>query len=695
VSLRAIDLFAGWGGFSTGAQQAGVQVVWAANHSRLAVDVHSANHPGVPHECQDLRQADWSRLPRYDLLLASPACVPLDAQVEMADGTSRAAADLRLGDEVLTHEGRGRPVVNIWSKFYSGPMYSLLMWGDTKRGVRVTGDHLVLARRRGGHHERLGTASFVRADQVRAGDYVAFPRLSEHVGCGDAFVRSRAPGRVTYRQETRAIPSFVKAGKAVRAHTRSASTSSLPGSKIPIDTSSVDLWWLLGHYLGDGQARTDRPQLGWSVGGSAENLARVRSILRALGLRSWTHGPATNVTVFASSTHLYALCVAFGRLCHEKVIPASLARLELHLAEALVRGYLDADGSEDLARANRTLSATSTSLRLLQGIQRLCWRIGWSAGVQIGDMERQTTIQGRLVHCRDSWCLNVVPRPHAQSRTKFDLDPGLVWRSVRKVTCDQVVQEPVLDFEVEEDHTFCLPGVVVHNCQGHSSASQPQRRAYHDAMRSTAWAVVDCADTTEPAALLVENVLDFKKWRLYPQWRAALEGIGYTLSEHRVLAADHGVPQLRERLFIAGTRSGRRFQAPAASPGPRPGFGGEIDWEAGGWRSVRLASPAARARIAVAQRRLGPRCLSQHTSNHQGVPLDEPIRTITTKDQWILVDGNRYRPLTLREYARGMGFEDSYHWPDTLSREDVVRGIGNAVCPPVARKLVSALAEAA
>ncbi len=232
-------------------------------------------------------------------------------------------------------------------------------------------------------------------------------------------------------------------------------------------------------------------------------------------------------------------------------------------------------------------------------------------------------------------------------------------------------------------------------CQGHSRCAQPNPREYHDAMRATAWAVVDCADVTEPKAILIENVLDFLTWRLYPVWRSALEALGYTLSEHRIIAADHGVPQLRERLFIACMKGKRRFVAPEATPGPQPSFGPCIDWEAGDWRPIERASAPARARIATAQRRLGERCLSQHTSDHKGVSVDEPIRTITTKDQWVVVNGSNYRPLLLREYARGMGFADTYSWPDSLARADVVKGLGNAVCPPVATKLVRALAEAA
>lgn len=72
--MTAIDLFAGAGGFSTGAQMAGLDVVWAANHWRVAVDTHSANHPRTAHACQDLHQVDWTSVPSHDVLLASPAC---------------------------------------------------------------------------------------------------------------------------------------------------------------------------------------------------------------------------------------------------------------------------------------------------------------------------------------------------------------------------------------------------------------------------------------------------------------------------------------------------------------------------------------------------------------------------------------------------------------------------------------------
>ena len=72
--MKMADLFAGIGGQSTGAVMAGHEVVYAANHWPLAVEYHALNHPETIHSCQDLQQADFSQLPGYDVLLASPCC---------------------------------------------------------------------------------------------------------------------------------------------------------------------------------------------------------------------------------------------------------------------------------------------------------------------------------------------------------------------------------------------------------------------------------------------------------------------------------------------------------------------------------------------------------------------------------------------------------------------------------------------
>lgn len=229
-------------------------------------------------------------------------------------------------------------------------------------------------------------------------------------------------------------------------------------------------------------------------------------------------------------------------------------------------------------------------------------------------------------------------------------------------------------------------------CQPHSTASRPGRRPHHDADRATAWAIVDCADATSPRAIVVENVPAFMSWRLYPVWRRALDRLGYHVREHVLLASRHGVPQRRERLFIIALRSTRRVEL--VEEEHEPAIGPCIDWSAPGWRPVAAASPGARARIERGYRAIGRRFLVHHVTRSSPVPLDEPIRTITTKDQWALVDGDLYRPITVREYARAQTIPDTYALP-AASRATLVRGIGNAVPPELGGRVLRAVAEAA
>jgi DNA (cytosine-5)-methyltransferase 1 len=232
-------------------------------------------------------------------------------------------------------------------------------------------------------------------------------------------------------------------------------------------------------------------------------------------------------------------------------------------------------------------------------------------------------------------------------------------------------------------------------CQGHSRASQPRRRAYHDALRATALAVVDCADVCNPTAIVVENVPDFTRWRLYGWWRNGLERLGYQLDERILVASQHGVAQRRKRLFIVGTRPGVQV-APVPVDPVEPAFGDLLDDAvATNWAEIATASASVRERIAAGRARHGERFLTQHTTGHRGVSLREPIRTITTApSHWNLVDGERYRALSGRELARGMGFPDTFTWPATATVAEVTRGLGNAVCPPVATALLARVVDA-
>lgn len=245
------------------------------------------------------------------------------------------------------------------------------------------------------------------------------------------------------------------------------------------------------------------------------------------------------------------------------------------------------------------------------------------------------------------------------------------------------------DFREAPAHDLLLASPA---CQGHSHA-RGSDKPHHDALRATAWAVVTCAEVHRPAAIVVENVPEFTRWLLWPAWCAALNALGYALAPSVVDAADHGVPQHRRRLFVVATRSRhpimlelpRRDHVPASVA---------IDIGSGRWSAVGKPGRSVRtlARVAAGRRRHGERFVAPYYgsgSGETGRCLSRPLGSITTRDRWAIVDGDRMRMLTADECRAAMGFPATYQLPHR--HREAVHMLGNAVCPPVAADIISAL----
>lgn len=233
-------------------------------------------------------------------------------------------------------------------------------------------------------------------------------------------------------------------------------------------------------------------------------------------------------------------------------------------------------------------------------------------------------------------------------------------------------------------------------CQGHSRA-RGKERVHHDAMRATAWAVVSAAECHLPAFVLVENVPEFAKWALYPAWCFAMSALGYALSPMILDAADHGVAQHRRRLFIACTHSKHPVQLDLAQRA-HVGAAQIIDFNAGRWSPIDKPgrSLATVSRIANGRASFGQRFVAPYFGSGSGLTgrcLSRPLGTITTRDRWAVIDGDRMRMLSVDECRKAMGFPSSYQLP--ARGKDAMHMLGNAVVPVVACDVINALRKAA
>jgi DNA (cytosine-5)-methyltransferase 1 len=233
-------------------------------------------------------------------------------------------------------------------------------------------------------------------------------------------------------------------------------------------------------------------------------------------------------------------------------------------------------------------------------------------------------------------------------------------------------------------------------CQGHSRA-KGKERPHHDALRSTAWAVVSAAECHRPAVVLVENVPEFAAWALYPTWCAAMHALGYALAPMIIDAADHGVAQNRRRLLVVGTRTKHPLELVFALVAHK-GSGEIIDFGAGKWSQIDKPGRAAAtlARVKSGRACHGERFVAPYFGSGSGLTgrsLSRPVGTITTRDRWALIDGDRMRMLSVNECRRAMGFPSSYRLPERA--KDAMMMLGNAVVPVVARDVINAVKAAA
>lgn len=234
-------------------------------------------------------------------------------------------------------------------------------------------------------------------------------------------------------------------------------------------------------------------------------------------------------------------------------------------------------------------------------------------------------------------------------------------------------------------------------CQGHSRArGKANGNPQHDSSRSTAWAVVSALEFHKPEAGVLENVIEFMQWTLYPAWAAAVQALGYQIAPHIVDCADLGVPQHRVRLFLVLTRSRaplmlelhKRQHVPASS---------FLDFDAGKWSPIDRPGRAQATlnRVRNGRERFGDQFIMPYYGKGSGLTgrcTERPIGTITTLDRWALVRGDEMRMLSANEALAAQTFPAETLRPD--KHRLTMHMAGNAVPPLAGQRIIEALQAA-
>lgn len=248
-------------------------------------------------------------------------------------------------------------------------------------------------------------------------------------------------------------------------------------------------------------------------------------------------------------------------------------------------------------------------------------------------------------------------------------------------------------------------------------------------IRGLAWVALRWAGKVRPRIIMLENVEEFKTWGplnrshrpikakqgvTYRKFVSQLEELGYMVESRELVAADYGAPTKRKRFFLIARCDGKPVIWPEPTHAPvgsrdavagikKPYVGAytQIDFslpcpsifdsaeeikEKYGIRAVRPLAPNTMNRIARGLKKFvidnpdpfivggASPYLSVNRENHFGSDMREPVHTITSNNQHMLIASAliQYHSETSRDEVRGQGIEGPIMTVDGSNRYGLV-----------------------
>lgn len=354
-----------------------------------------------------------------------------------------AIEDVVPGDFVLTHESRWREVQAVLDQ---GVRDVVEVSGRGHFGLRLTPDHQLYTRTGRWSPRTRGK----KLKKIFTEPGWTAPQDWTH---GD-------PKQVNLDPHW-ASPAFIPEGAPLPAPFRlSKQGGALTGTRLNVQDEKF--LWALGLYVAEGCTWNGKLTV---ITVHEDEATEVSQRFTDLGIthsvRSQTiPGRATKAVDIRITNSVLAswLETEFPGLSHEKKLPSWVWSLTTEGRQALFDGYAYGDGhftERNTVRLVTTSRPLAADMKLLA--QTLCYTAGFYSR-----KPQSTTINGRTVDCKQSYEVQVDLKPWARAHRHDQTIDQFTWSKTS--TPGTVSQARTYDLVVDEDHSFIVEGIVVHNC---------------------------------------------------------------------------------------------------------------------------------------------------------------------------------------------------------------------------------------
>jgi len=452
--INVLSLFDGISCGQLALQRAGIPVnqYFASEIDKHAIKVTQHNFPNTI-QLGSVVDVKAEYLPKIDLICAGSPCFVAGTPVLTNKGY-KSIEDVKVSDEVLSHKGNWKNVLKIGGKL-NCPIISLCAKGSLP--IQTTKEHPFFTRAKSVVWENnvrrykisFAAPEWTEAANIKKGDLIGFPRMKD--------------------------------------------------SHNELYELSDDELFVLGRYIADGHTRKDyrvsegRPNdRNWQL---ILSIGKGKEFATSCNHSFYPHTKSVSRMVF-SSKKLVKLAENYcGRGAENKHIGPSFLALPKDKLIIVLDGLMSGDGS---ARKNE-FRLTTVSYKLLLSMQMAVVKCYGTSGCLMKTIRPKTTIiEGRTVNQKDTYSISF------RKADSFDLcDDNYVWSYVKSVAEDFSKQD-VFNLEIQDDNSYTVQNISVHNCQGFSLAGKqlnfedPRSKLFFEFVRL----LKECA----PKYFLLENV---------------------------------------------------------------------------------------------------------------------------------------------------------------------------------------------
>lgn len=402
------------------------------------------------------------------------SCVSGDTWINTLSGGGKQAKDITVGDMVLTHKGRYRPVTDIIPTKNREDIWKLKI-RNRMTNLHLTGDHLVLTNR-----------GWIRADALDPSVHLV--AINDEIGLEE---KPSNTSHIIDMLEYADYETVIVDGKICKAVEnkldRKALQHNINGTdfvsyyaqvpeKIELDE---DLAWALGLFFAEGSLMRRKTGVsGFRVTLNkydeqhvAEKFSAIIkdkfNISASIGYQKFKRndgGYNEWMNVNCASKLVGNFFSSFGNGCKEKLIPDWIITADTSILHSFLSAMLLGDGSKNPNRDEWKI--TLSNPKLILQVYQICRLLGLGTSLQMQEKKGKLSSTSHVYTCIVRGLNSDVD--NCSFRTGISFYDGLAYSKIETLEKTDKVLD-VYDFTVEEDHSFSAAGVLLHNCFGGST----------------------------------------------------------------------------------------------------------------------------------------------------------------------------------------------------------------------------------